>query len=58
MIKNEHRQFTQNVKSIPEEFQHVLLVADIDRKKIRNVVRKTYTERRKISLLNDMTIKK
>ena len=35
----------QNVKAIPGESQHALLLADIDKRKIRKVVRKTCTER-------------
>ena len=42
---------------IPEELKHVLGVADIDMK-IRNVVRKTHIERRKISLLKVEKIRK
>ena len=41
LIKKEHRQFVQNVKGIPGEFQHALVVADIDKKKIRKVVKQT-----------------
>ena len=48
----------KNVKAIPAEFCHVLVVADIDRKKIGNVVRKTCTERRKICLLKVVKIRK
>ena len=36
----------------------MLVVADIDKKKIRNVVRKTRTERGKISLLKDLKMRK
>ena len=46
------------MKAIPGDYQHALVVADIDRKKIRNVVRKMCTERRKISLLKDVKIRK
>ena len=46
------------MKAIPGEFQHALLVADVDNEKIRNVVRKTCIERRKICLLKDVKIKK
>ena len=46
------------MKAIPGECQHSLVVADMDKKKIRNVVRVTCTERRKISLLNDVKIRK
>ena len=54
LIKNEHRQFIQNVRVIHGDVQHVLVAGDIDKKKMRNVVRKTCTERRKISLLKDV----
>ena len=47
----------QNSKTIPGEFQHSLVVVDID-KKIGNVVRKTCTERRKISLLKGVKARK
>ena len=56
-VDKEHRRFMQNVKTILGEFLHILAVADIDKKKIRNVVRKTCTERRKISLLKDLKIR-
>ena len=50
-IKKEYLQFVRNAKAIPSEFQHALVIADIDVKKIRKVVRKTCTERIKITLL-------
>ena len=40
LIKKEHRRIIQNVKAISGEVQHVLVVADIDKKKIMNVVKK------------------
>ena len=49
MIRKEHPQSIQNVKPIPGEFQHSLVAADIDKMKIRHVVRKTCTERRKLA---------
>ena len=54
----EHCQFIRNVKAIPEEIQHVLVIADIDKKKTRKVVRKTCAERRKITLLKNVKIRK
>ena len=48
----------RNVKAIPVEFQHALVVVDIDKREIRNVDRKTYTEGKKISLLKDVKIRK
>ena len=41
------------MKAIPGVFQNVLAVADIDNRKIGNVVKKTCVEKRKISLLKD-----
>ena len=35
---------------------HALVIGDIDKRKIRKVVRKTCTERRNISLLKDVQI--
>ena len=49
--------FIMYVKVIPGEFQHALVVADIDKKKIMNVVRRTCTGRRDRSLLNDEKIR-
>ena len=48
----------QNMKAISGEFQLSLLISDMDWMKIRNVVRKTCTERRKIGLLKDLKIRK
>ena len=58
LIKKEHRWFIENVEAISEEFQHASVIADMDKMKIRNVVRKTSTEKRKISLLKDFKIMK
>ena len=44
-IKKEHRRFTQNVKEIHGESQQALMIADIDHKKMRKVVRKTCREK-------------
>ena len=46
------------MKAIPGESQHALVIADIDKKKIRKVVRNTCAERRKITLLKDVKIRK
>ena len=51
-IKKEHQWFILNM-----ELQHALVIADIDKKKIRKVVRKTCAERRKITLLKDVKIR-
>ena len=39
LIKKEHRLFLLNVKAILGELQHALMVADIDKTKVRVVVR-------------------
>ena len=46
------------MKAIHGEMQSALVVADIDKMKIRNEVRERYTERRKICLLIDVKIRK
>ena len=56
LTKKRHQRFIQNVKAIPGDSQHALVIAD--KRKIRKVVRKTYTERRKITLLKDVMIRK
>ena len=55
--RKEHRRFSQNVKAIPGQFQHALVVADTGKKVKRNVVRKTRIERR-IRVLIDEKIRK
>ena len=50
LVKKEHRRFIQNVNEITVE---LLVVADIDRKIIRNVLKKTCADRKKVSLPKD-----
>ena len=40
------------------ELQHAFVIADIDKRKINKVVIKTRAERSKITLLNDLKIRK
>ena len=58
LIKEEHKRFIRNMKVIPGDFQHALVITDIDKKKIRRVAKKTCAERRKITLLKDVKIRK
>ena len=58
LIKKSHRRFIRHVKAIPGEFQHALVIADIGKGKIRKVLRKTCSERREITLLLDVKIRK
>ena len=44
------------MKAIPAEFQHAIVIADVDKRKISKVVRNPCTERRKITLLKDVKI--
>ena len=46
------------MKAIPGELQHALVIADIGKMKIRKVVRMTKAERRKVTLLKDVKIRK
>ena len=49
--------FQRNVKAILGEIQHLAVIADIDMKKIKKVVRNTHNERKKISLLKDVKMR-
>ena len=42
LAKKQSQQLVGVVKAIPREFHQSLVVADIDKKRIRKVVRKTY----------------
>ena len=57
LMKKGNRRFMRNVRAIPGEFQCVLVITDMDKKKIRKVVKKTCAERRKITLLKDVKIR-
>ena len=46
------------MKVIPGEFQYASVIAKIDKRKIRKVLRKTCAVRRKIALLKDVKIRK
>ena len=39
LIRKEHRWVLRNVKATPVEFQHALVVADVDREEIKKVVK-------------------
>ena len=56
LIKKEYRRFIGIVKTISLEFQHALVIADIGKRKMRKVVKKTRVERRMISFLKDVEI--
>ena len=56
LIKKKHRRSMRNATAIPGEYQHALTVAGIDKKKIRNVVRKICTVRSMIGLQKDVKI--
>ena len=43
----------QSVMAMPGQCQHALFVADMDKKKMRNVMRKTHIDRRETSFLKD-----
>ena len=46
------------MKVILREFLHALVLLDIEKKKLRKVLKKTCAERRKISLLKYVKIRK
>ena len=57
VTKKEHLRFIRNVKAIAGEFQHALVLANMDESKTRKVVRWTCVERRKVTLPKDLKIR-
>uniref|UniRef100_A0A0L8GGR7 Endonuclease/exonuclease/phosphatase domain-containing protein n=1 Tax=Octopus bimaculoides TaxID=37653 RepID=A0A0L8GGR7_OCTBM len=49
----ENRKYLRGVKTIPGELQHRLVVADSDKRKVKNCVRKGTVERRKVWKLRE-----
>ena len=47
------RKFLRDVKMIPGELQHSLVIVDVDKKKMKKVVKKVTTERRKVWKLKE-----
>ena len=58
LTKKEHGWSMRNVNAIPEEFQHALVIVDMDKKKIRSVEKKACPERRVIRMLKYVKIMK
>ena len=58
LTKKQQSRFIRNVNVNPGELQQSLVVAEIDKKKIKNADRKTCAERRKTILLKDVKIRK
>ena len=58
LIKKEHWRILQNAKEISGELQHASMASNIDKKRIRNAVRKTRIVRRKKTLLKDLKIRR
>ena len=58
VLIREHQRLFIYVKVNFGEFQHVIMVADIDKEEERNVVKMTCIERRKIRLLKHEMIMK
>ena len=56
LIREEYWQFMHNVKAIPVEFLHALVIVDADDKKIRNVIRNTCIESIRISMLKHVKV--
>ena len=52
------RRFLRDVKGIPGELQHSLVVVDVENKKVRKVVRKVMVERRRVWRLKEEEVRK
>lgn len=48
LVSKEDRKFLRDVKVIPWELQHRLVVTDLDKKKVKRLVRKERIVRRKV----------
>ena len=59
LVGKNNRKYTKDVKAIPCELQHRLVVTDIDKRKLKNVVKNEQTFRRRVWKLkeNNMTAK-
>ena len=53
LVGKENRKYLRDVKVIPGELQHRLVVTDLVKKKVRKVVRKEATERKKVWKRNE-----
>ena len=53
LVGKDSRKYLRDVKTIPGELQHRLVVADLDKKKLKKVVRKGAVERRMVWKLKD-----
>ena len=48
LVSKENRKYLRDVKVIPEELQHRLVIADLDKKKLKKVVKVATTEKRRV----------
>ena len=46
LIKKEHRRFIRNEKAFPGEFQHAIVIADIDKREIRKIEKDMCSEKK------------
>ena len=53
LVENGNKKYLRNVKVIPGEFQHRLVVTDLVKKKMKKVVRNEAIERKKVLKLNE-----
>ena len=57
VVRKQERKFLKDVKVIPGELQHGLVLADVDDKKINKVIKKERLKKRKVWKLQDKEIK-
>ena len=53
LVGEKNRKYIRDIKVIPWELQHRLVVVDLDKKVLKTVVRKEWIIRRKIWKLNE-----
>ena len=53
LVGRQNRKFLKDVKAIPGELQHRLVIVDVDQRKLRRIVRKRMIEKRKVWKLKE-----
>ena len=53
LVGRQKRKFLKDVKSVPGELQHRLVIVDVDKRKLKKIVRKRTTEKRKVWKLKE-----
>ena len=53
LVGSQNRKFLKDVKSVPGELQHSIVIVDVDKKKLKKIVKKKKTEKRRVWKLKE-----